>query len=283
MRIEILGSGGAISTPRPGCTCHVCVEAREKGIPYSRSGPAVFVHDAALLIDTPEEIKYQLNRSRIPRVNACVYSHWHPDHTMGRRVWEMNQDFRGWPPAHRSTDIYLPQQVAVDFRRWLGLHEHFGFLERQQLVRMIELHDDSEVTIDSTTLRPIRLAEDYVYAFHLESEGTRVLIAPDELHGWHPGNALRGLELAVLPMGVVEHDPFTGERKIAVDHPVLRHEATFAQTLEIVRTLGARSTILTHIEEPDGLTFDDLLRLERKLEHDGFHIRFAYDTMIVEV
>jgi phosphoribosyl 1,2-cyclic phosphate phosphodiesterase len=283
MRIEILGSGGAISTPRPGCACRVCAEARQKGVPYSRCGPAVFVHDVELLIDTPEEIKYQLNRAGISRVKACAYSHWHPDHTMGRRVWEMNQDFRGWPPSHRSTDIYLPQQVAVDFRRWLGLHEHFVFLERHELVRMIELRDDSEVTIDSTTLRPIRLAEDYVYAFHLEREGTRVLIAPDELHGWRPSDSLSGLDLAVLPMGVVEHDPFTGERKIAADHPVLRHEATFAQTLETVRALGARSTILTHIEEPDRLSHDDLLRLERKLEHDGFDIRFAYDTMIVDV
>ncbi|MCD4684505.1 MAG: hypothetical protein K8S97_01025 [Anaerolineae bacterium] len=42
----------------------------------------------------------------------------------GRRVWEsMNAKFRTYPLEHTTTDIYLPQQVAVDFRerlRWGG-------------------------------------------------------------------------------------------------------------------------------------------------------------------
>ena len=38
MQVEILGSGGATAIPRPGCECRVCVEARERGVPYSRTG-----------------------------------------------------------------------------------------------------------------------------------------------------------------------------------------------------------------------------------------------------
>ncbi|MBI2846110.1 MAG: hypothetical protein HYX86_06160, partial [Chloroflexi bacterium] len=82
MQIEILGSGGAITTPKPGCFCRVCVPAREKGVPYSRTGPSLFVHGPDVLIDTPEEIKQQLNRSRVKQIRAAFYSHWHPDHTM---------------------------------------------------------------------------------------------------------------------------------------------------------------------------------------------------------
>jgi phosphoribosyl 1,2-cyclic phosphate phosphodiesterase len=55
VRVEILGSGGAVTIPRPGCGCRVCVEAREKGVPYARTGPSVFVHGPDVLIDTPEE------------------------------------------------------------------------------------------------------------------------------------------------------------------------------------------------------------------------------------
>ena len=50
MRVEVLGSGGAVTIPRPGCSCRVCVEAREKGVPYSRTGPSVFVHGPDVLI-----------------------------------------------------------------------------------------------------------------------------------------------------------------------------------------------------------------------------------------
>ena len=88
MRVEILGSGGAVTIPRPGCRCRVCVEARERGEPYARTGPSVFVHGPDVLIDTPEESKQQLNRSTVTRIGAGLYSHWHPDHTAGRRVWE---------------------------------------------------------------------------------------------------------------------------------------------------------------------------------------------------
>ena len=58
-------------------------------------------------------------------------------------------------------------------------------------------------------------------------------------------NEVRGLDLAVLPMGVVEFEPFTGERRVPADHPILRHEATFAQTLSIVDVLGAKRTVLS--------------------------------------
>lgn len=284
MQIEFLGSGGATTIPRPGCTCRVCTEARRKGIPYSRSGPSVFVHGPDILIDTPEEIKVQLNRSRVRHIAAGIYSHWHPDHTMGRRVWEeLNEDWRGWPPEVQSTPIYLPHQVAQDFRSRLGNWEHLAYLQHRGFVDLIELTDGDAVTLNGVRIEPFRLAEDYVYAFLLDDADHRVLIAPDELHGWTPPEALRGVDLAVLPMGVVEIDPLSGERKIAPNHPVLRHEATFAQTLAIVERLQPRRTILTHIEEMDGLTYDDLLSVQKGLQRNGHPVEFAYDTLLVNL
>ena len=63
MRVEILGSGGAATIPRPGCQCRVCVEAREKGGRFARTGPSTFVHGPNILFDTPEESKFQLERA----------------------------------------------------------------------------------------------------------------------------------------------------------------------------------------------------------------------------
>lgn len=284
MQVEFLGTGGAMTTPRPGCTCRVCVQARARGVPYSRTGPSLFVHGPDVLIDTPEEIKDQLNRSRIGSIGACFYSHWHPDHVMGRRVWEaLNEDLRAWPPKSKRTDIYLPQQVGRDFRKTLGTWEHFTVLERQGLVRLVELADGESVVLGDTRIRPFRLAEDYVYAFLFEGDGKRVLIAPDELRGWTPPEHVRGVGLAVLPMGVAEFDPLTGERRIARDHPVLKTEATFAETLRIIEALGAQRVILTHIEEMDGLTHDDLQHLQQRLQREGRNIEFAFDTLLVEV
>lgn len=283
MRIEILGSGGAIATPRPGCACRICQQARAKGVPYSRGGPSLFVHGPNLLFDTPEEIGLLLNRSQVRHIAACFYSHWHPDHTMGRRVWEMNYDYRSWPAHNRCTDIYLPQQVAHDFHTRLGLHEHFEFLSRHGVVRLIELSDGASVTIGGTRVTPIRLAENYVYAFLLEAGGRRALIAMDELFGWNPPASLRGVDLAVLPMGIPAIHPLTGRQLMHPNHPVLGHEATFEQTLAIVRQIGPRQALLSHIEEPFDLDHDDYSAVAVQSQRDGLPISFAYDTMMVEV
>jgi phosphoribosyl 1,2-cyclic phosphate phosphodiesterase len=284
VRVEFLGTGGAVTTPRPLCLCRVCAQARVRGVPYSRSGPSVFVHGPDVLVDTPEEIKGQIDRSRVTNIAACFYSHWHPDHVLGRRVWEaLNQDWRGWPPEKRTTDIYLPEQVGKDFRSRLGMWDALAFYERDGILRIVELADGETVEIGGTRIRPFRVAEDYVYAFEFEVDGKRALVASDELNGWQPAEELRGLDLAVLPVGVFEFDPFTGERRISEEHPVLGFEATFEETLEIVGALGAERTILTHVEEMDGLTHDYLQRLAENLRREGRNVEFAYDTLLVEV
>ncbi len=283
MRVEFLGTGGAITLPRPLCECRVCSQAREEGLPYSRCGPSLFVHGPDVLIDTPEEIKDQLNRSRITRIAACFYSHWHPDHVMGRRVFDANMDLRNWPPQNRRTDVYLPGRVGRDFRERLGTWEHLAYLEQQGLVRIVELEDGEGVKIGGVGIEPFRLAEEYVYAFMFTEDGRRALIAPDELIGWQPPDWVRGADLAILPMGIAEFNPLTGERHIQREHPMLGIEATFEETLEIVEALEARRVILTHIEEVDALTHDDLQELGRRLRNAGGNVEFAYDTLVVDV
>ncbi len=284
LKVEILGSGGAITTPRPGCECRICAEAREKGVPYSRSGPSTFVHGPDVLLDTPEESKEQLNRSRVREIAACFYSHWHPDHVMGRRVWETrNYDWRAWPPDPRTTDVYLPRRVAEDFRKRLASWEHFEYFAHLGVVRLHEVPDGESVTINGTRITPIRLAEEYVYAFLFEGEDRRLLVAPDELNGWHPTSEVRGVDLAVIPMGICDVHPLTGERQIPEEHPILKEEATFEETLGIVRELGAKRVVLSHIEETDQLSYDDLIELGRRLRAEELPVEFAYDTMLLEV
>jgi phosphoribosyl 1,2-cyclic phosphate phosphodiesterase len=280
MEIEILGSGGAVPPPRPGCHCATCVEARTNGTPYARSGPSTFIRGANILFDTPEESREQLNRSGIDRVAACFYSHWHPDHVMGRRVFEaLNWDVRSWPPESRATDVYLPQQVAADVATMLGTGDHLAYLERLGVVRVHTVPDGETVAVGGLAVTAFRLAEDYVYAFLVEEGATRVLIAPDELHGWSPPEWLRGVDLAILPMGMCVFDPFTGERRIPAEHPILGMEMTFPETLDVVRALRPKQVVLSHIEEMDGLGHDQLGALAERCRTEGLPVTFAHDMM----
>ncbi|MCY7303814.1 MAG: hypothetical protein LH654_12440 [Thermoleophilia bacterium] len=287
MRIEILGSGGAATIPRPGCQCRVCAEAREIGGQSMRTGPSAFVHGPNIVFDTPEESKFQLERSGIGEIAACFYSHWHPDHTMGKRVWETrNGDFRTWPREAKRplvTDVYLPQQVAVDFRRWLGSMEHLEFMRERGWIRIHELSDGDTVDIGGVIVRPFRLAEDYVYAFELTDGTRRLLVAMDELNGWVPTDDIKRCDVAVLPMGICEFDLFTGDRLIHEEHPVLVFEATFAETIGIVEALEAGQVVLSHVEEMDCISYGELVQVEERLRSEGRNVTFAWDGLTVDV
>jgi phosphoribosyl 1,2-cyclic phosphate phosphodiesterase len=279
LKVEILGSGGAVTIPRPGCSCRVCVEAREQGVPYSRTGPSVFVHGPDVLIDTPEESKLQLNRSQVGPIAAGLYSHWHPDHTAGRRVWESrNFDFRSWPRRYETTPLYIPERAWADFEQNYGLAEQFRFMERQGTVKVVLVPESEPIEIGDTTVTPVPLGAENAHAFLFEGEGKRVLVAMDETHHWMPPD-LGLLDLAVLPLGVFEHHPYSGERMIPEEFckPPVR-KTRYHHTLEHLRALAPRRAVLSHVEEMDRLSHDELVRLG---ETDGWEP--AWDGLVITV
>jgi phosphoribosyl 1,2-cyclic phosphate phosphodiesterase len=285
MRIEFLGTGGAIATPVPGAMDALNVKARTLGVPYSRYGPCLYVHGPELLIDTPEEARLALDRAGLAHVPNCIYSHWHPDHTLGRRIFELNRDWGKWPGVPFVSQVYLPQQVAVDARQHQGLHESLSYQQSMGLLRLHELRDGQAVCLNGVSVLPFRLAVDFVYAFLLQGGDRRVLIAPDELHGWEPPGFAAGADLAVLPTGVFEFSPFNGKRRIPADHPLLKREATFEQTLAVAERLRARRVCFTHIEAVDMVDHDELQVLGRELTAAGRYgeVTFAWDTLSVAV
>ena len=105
----------------------------------------------------------------------------------------------------------------------------------------------------------------------------------DELNGWSPPSEVKGCDLAVLPMGICEFDVFTGERVIHEEHPVLEVEATFEETLAIVAQLDAGRVVLSHVEEMDCNSYDDLLQVEQRLQAEGTNISFAWDGRTIDV
>jgi phosphoribosyl 1,2-cyclic phosphate phosphodiesterase len=279
LKVEVLGSGGAVTIPRPGCSCRVCAEARARGVPYTRTGPSVFVHGPDALIDTPEEAKLQLNRSQVGAIAAGLYSHWHPDHTAGRRMWESrNFDFRSWPRRYETTPLYIPERVWGDFEEHYGLADQFRFMEAQGTVKVMLLGEEQPFELGGYTVTPVPLPAENAHAFLFEGDGRRVLIAMDETHGWTPPD-LGPLDLALLPLGVFAHHPYPGARLIPEEFckpPVKK--TRYATALEQARALGARRTSLSHVEEMDRLSHDELERLGAS---DGWQP--AWDGLLVEL
>jgi len=51
----------------------------------------------------------------------------------------------------------------------------------------------------------------------------------------------------------------------------------------MVRKIKPKRAVLTHIEEPDQVSIEELRTIEQQLRTKGLPISFAYDTMAIEV
>ena len=233
-----------------------------------------------MLFDTPEDITMSLEREKIRRVRRIIYTHWHPDHTMGRRVLEGLNITVFHPEARRVTDVWLPTWVKEDFRKRLGLLEHFQFFERIGIVKVHEVGQGEPLHVDGVRVRAFRMAQPGLSAFLLEQGKKRVVLAVDDTKDWLPRDELLEPDLLVMEAGWFERDP-RGRVLVPKNHWVRGSEASFDDTLSLIERINPSRTILTHIEELNSRSYADYVRLER--DYKDRNLRFAYDGLRVPV
>ncbi|HDS63815.1 MAG TPA: MBL fold metallo-hydrolase [Methanofollis liminatans] len=83
MKVTLLGTGDAIGTPKIGCTCPVCTEARLTGRQRLRSATLVEIGDKNVLVDSGPDLRVQLIAAGAPQIDAVIWTHGHYDHFMG--------------------------------------------------------------------------------------------------------------------------------------------------------------------------------------------------------
>lgn len=221
----------------------------------------------------------ELERCGIGSVNNAFYTHWHPDHTAGRRIFEqLNMDWITDKPANTTT-VFLPPKVEEDFKTY-GLMDHMKHLERLGVIALRRIEENAKVQIGGIGVSCMQMANPSLYAYTLEENEKRVLLAVDDTYHWTPPPSLRDVDLAVLETGWFEKAP-DGTALFPVGNPIRMSEASFEETLKKIRAINAKRTILTHIEEIFQRTYDDLMEIER--QYKELNIKFAYDGLIVEV
>jgi phosphoribosyl 1,2-cyclic phosphate phosphodiesterase len=82
MRLTLLGTGTSFGIPQIGCRCVVCKSSDPRDR-RGRTAALIETGGSRLLIDTPPELRLQLVREGIDRVDAVLYTHEHADHVNG--------------------------------------------------------------------------------------------------------------------------------------------------------------------------------------------------------
>jgi phosphoribosyl 1,2-cyclic phosphate phosphodiesterase len=281
MKFNIIGSGGCVSIPRPLCNCRICREARVKGAPYARCGCSLYVEDIHVLVDTPEDIVYALNRANVEAVDCILYSHADPDHTMGMRVIEqLRLDWLARSVGEGCNNPIvigaLPnvlsdlESQATAYGSMLSYYNSLNLIIEKptQTLDMGQVHIDL-IPVDAS-------CKVTVFVF---TEGDKKLIyAPCDVKPFPEHEIFHGADCFIIGntiVGDVLKDGF-----ILEENNSLRSELfVLEEIIAIQEKYKIKHTIITHLEEDWGKSYDDYKTLQKKYEG----IEFAYDGMKIQI
>src|SRR5437762_6262369 len=248
MIVTFLGTGTSTGVPVVGCRCRVCTsdDPRDKRLRQSvkiESGGKYF------LIDTTPDLRLQLLRDPIPRLDFILYTHSHSDHLMGL------DDIRPFNFRQRETiHAFASPSTAKAVRRafsYIWDDTQIGGGKPQ-----LELHEiDGPFThagVDITPL-PVCHGDWTILGFRI---GAFAYITDT--------NGIPDATMRLLH----------GVEELALDglRPAPRHPThfTIAEAVECAQRIGARRTWLIHLtHEVDHATVEAGLPAGGRLAYDG--------------
>lgn len=281
MRLKIIGSGGCVSTPRPLCQCNICTEAREKGFPYARCGCSLYVEDANILIDTPEDIANALNHADIKEVEYLLYSHIDPDHTMGMRVIEqLRLDWLANSIGMKCKNPIIVASLPSIIKDLKCQGTKYGsVLDYYESMNLIDIQAFTSLDLASIHIDLIPVDEtEKVAVFVYTQDSHKVIYAPCDVKPFPENDIFMDADCLIIGntiVGDVLKDGFVLEK----DNPLRGELFVMDEIVELKNKYHIKRVIITHLEEDWGKSYDDYMNLQKQF--DG--IEFAYDGLEINL
>ncbi len=253
----LLGTGTSVGVPMIGCGCRVCISPDPRNN-RTRCSTIFGLAGGNLLIDTPPDLRVQLLREKIGRVDAVAFTHEHADHIHGL------DDLRLFPfrlghavPLYCEPSVENRIRTTFDYAFANLTPTHPGGVPQ---LEPISISEEPFKALDST-ITPIRLQHGprfTVLGFRIGNVAycTDVNAISDE--------SLKKLEgLDTLVLGALRY---------------ARHPTHFCvdEALAIVDRIRPKATYLTHTSHE--LDFEETnakLPANVQLAYDGQRIRLT--------
>ncbi len=121
IRLVFLGTGAAEGVPVLGCSCSNCQAARQRSPRSGRQRASLLVQTNRLsvLIDAPLEIRQQLSRQDMPKIDVILITHWHIEHWIG--LVELQHWDRELTRGKRETfEVFMNKNAYNEFETILN-------------------------------------------------------------------------------------------------------------------------------------------------------------------
>jgi phosphoribosyl 1,2-cyclic phosphate phosphodiesterase len=231
VRLTFLGTGTSFGVPVVGCRCPVCTSSDPRDR-RTRHGALLSWDDGRrVLVDTPPELRIQLVREGVERVDAVWFTHLHADHLHGiddLRIFSL----RGGHgvPAYASEDARKVLERRFDYIFDPSMQPEAGSSKPQVALNTIRPGEEVEVAGERFTPLEVRHGSLRVLGFRVNGLGyiTDAKGLPPETLA-----ALEGVDVLVL------NSLWWGN-----PHPT---HLNVEEALEISARLRPSRTFLTHL------------------------------------
>jgi len=251
MRVTFLGTGTSTGVPVVGCRCGVCTSDDPRNTRL-RQSVKIEAEGKHFLIDTTPDLRLQLLRHPIPRLDFILFTHSHSDHLMGLDdIRPFN--FRQREPIHAFAGPHTAKAIRRVFSYiWDG--SQIGGGKPQLDLHEVEepfVHDGVEVvpvpvTHGDWTILGFRIGR---FAYITDTNGI-------------PAASMKLLEgIDVLALDGLRPAP---------PHPT---HFTIGEAITCAKEIGARMTYLIHLtHDIDHEPFDATLPDGVRLAYDGLEL-----------
>lgn len=254
MKIHLLGTGTSQGVPVIGCNCEVCQSMDSRDVRL-RSCAVIESDGKYILVDTGPDLRQQMLKARIPRVDAILYTHEHNDHVIGL------DDIRPYNYAQQSElPVYGLARVVEEVKnRFQYVFAEKRYPGAPQAVAY-SISGQESLNLDGIHIQPIDVTHGRLPILGYRFENVAFItdasaLKPAEIE------KLRGLQ--VLVINALRHE----------QHPA---HFNLEEALAVIKEVKPARAYITHISHYMG-KYENWANL---LPADVFP---AYDGLVIEV
>jgi phosphoribosyl 1,2-cyclic phosphate phosphodiesterase len=260
-KLIFLGTGAGSGVPSFFCSCAACQEARAEPS-YQRTRCGLVIQGSKnTLIDAPPELRQQLVRERIDRIDHFILTHSHYDHTGGLGDLEFY--------VRVQCQEAIPTYMTPASQEWL--HASFGFLEDCLFVQPVDAGWQFELDGLLFTGLEVTHGPGTLGLLIETAAGRRTAYIPDT--GPLPASTLEQIGgVDTLILGAT----FWGKNWMPEDH------LSVDEAVQIGLQCQAGHLFLTHLSMHHDTPVTNH-ELEGHLRSFGSHLHLACDGMCIEL
>jgi len=221
MRLTLLGTGDAVGTPKIGCNCPACADAR-KGGKSQRLRFSILVESdqGKILIDTSPDLRQQFLRQRLSRIDGVIWTHGHYDHYAG---------FGEFYRVQNKVDVYGIQETLDYIDRYVSfLKPRYHYVKLYKPFELIGL----EFTLFKVSHPPVEIPSGVV----IREGDTKVVVTSDT-----------NMEIPEKSLEYMKDPDLLIADAIVPPHIHIKKHMNSKEAMALAQKLNAKEVVLTHL------------------------------------